>query len=282
MSRISDTEIKDMLNIKVDDINGDNSEDAKNFYIIIYDYELYPGNVIKIDNKEIPISGDIIFNFNETKISYFNSIIKSDSSANENKEKCKDLLNELSELYNNILNITAYPVTGGLNNIKQNIGNDRFDSFVSALYLYYQGYDSLILDSGSKNMSFSNRKLLQKFLDKYKGKNAEQSLINIMNFLYQIDNEKLIIDNKELIIDNKELIKELINNGKKALTTTDDIINYCSLAINFWLSRAGKICEDEDRFYNERQLKNNIKEFFNNLIKIKRKLLRGLHTTIVF
>lgn len=263
MSRISDTEIKDMLNIKVDDINGDNSEDAIKFYIIIYDYELYPGNVIKIDNDKIPISGDIIFNFNETKISYFNSIIDSDSSANENKKKqCNVLLKQLSELYKNILNITAYPVTGGLNNIKQNIGNDRFDSFVSALYLYYQGFDSLILDSGSKNMSFSNRKLLQKFLDKYKGKNAEQSLINIMNFLYQIDNE-------ELIIDNKELIKELINNGKKALTTTDDIINYCSLAINFWLSRAGKICEDEDRFYNERQLKNNINEFCENLEGIK-------------
>lgn len=255
MPKIDSSKVRDIHNIKVVNINDDNSDDAKKFYIIIYDYELYPRNVIKIDNKEIPISGDFIFNFNKTKISYFNSIIKSDSSANENKEKCKDLLNKLSELYKNILNITAYPVTGGLNNIKQNIGNDRFDSFVSALYLYYQGYDSLILDSGSKNMFFSNRKLLQKFLDKYKGKNAEQSLINIMNFLYQIDNE--------------ELIKELINNGKKALTATDDIINYCSLAIKFWLSRAGKICEDEDRFYKERQVKNNINEFCNNLKKLE-------------
>lgn len=255
MPKIDSSKVRDIHNIKVVDINDDNSDDAIKFYIIIYDYELLPWGVIEIDNKETPISGDLIFNFNETKISYFNSIIESDLSANEKKEKCKYLLNKLSVLSVNILNMTAYPVTGGLNNIKQNIGNDRFDSFVSALYLYYQGYDSLILDSGSINMCFPNRKLLQKFLDKYKGENAEQSLINIMNFLYQIDNE--------------ELIKELINNGKKALTTTDDIINYCSLAINFWLSRAGKICEDEDRFYKERQLKNNINEFCENLEGIK-------------
>lgn len=255
MPIIDFSEIGDIHNIKVVNISDDNSVDAKKFYIMIYDCELLPWGVIEIDNEETPISGDFIFNFNETKISYFNSIIESDSSANENKKKCKALLNKLSKLYNNVLNMTAYPVTGGLNNIKQNIGNDRFDSFVSALYLYYQGYDSLILDSGSINMCFPNRKLLQKFLDKYKGENAEQSLINIMNFLYQIDNE--------------ELIKELINNGKKALTTTDDIINYCSLAINFWLSRAGKICEDEDRFYKERQLKNNINEFCENLEGIK-------------
>ena len=256
MPKIVFSKIRDIHNIKVDDINGDNSEDAKKFYIMIYDYELLPWGVIEIDNEETPISGDLIFNFNKTKISYFNSIIESDLSANENKKKCNDLLNELSVLSENILNMTAYPVTGGLNNIKQNIGNDRFDSFVSALYLYYQGYDSLILDSGSINMCFPNRKLLQKFLDKYKGENAEQSLIKIMNFLYQID--------------DKELIKELINNGKKALTTTDDIINYCSLAIEFWLSRAKSICEDEDRFYNERQLKNNIKKFCENLKGIKK------------
>lgn len=252
MPIIDFSEIGDIHNIKVVNISDDNSVDAKKFYIMIYDYELLPWGVIEIDNEETPISGDFIFNFNETKISYFNSIIESDSSANENKKKqCKVLLKQLSELYNSILNITAYPVTGGLNNIKQNIGNDRFDSFVSALYLYYQGYDSLILDSGSKKMFFPNRKLLQKFLDKYKGENAEQSLIKIMNFLYQID--------------NKKLIKELRKNGKKALTTTDDIINYCSLAIEFWLSRAKSICEDEDRFYNERQLKNNIKDFCDTL-----------------
>lgn len=257
MPKIDSSKVRDIHNIKVDNINDDNSDDAIKFYIIIYDYELYPRNVIKIDNKEIPISGDLIFNFNETKISYFNSIIESNSSDNENKKKCKDLLNELSVLSKNILNMTAYPVTGGLNNIKQNIGNDRFDSFVSALYLYYQGYDSLILDSGSINMCFPNRKLLQKFLDKYKGENAEQSLINIMNFLYQID--------------NKKLIKELRKNGKKALTTTDDIINYCSLAIKFWLSRAKSICDDKDkRFCKERQLKNNIEKFCKNLKGIKK------------
>lgn len=258
MPIIDFSEIGDIHNIKVVNISDDNSVDAKKFYIMIYDYELLPWGVIEIDNEETPISGDFIFNFNETKISYFNSIIESDSSANENKKKqCKVLLKQLSELYNSILNITAYPVTGGLNNIKQNIGNDRFDSFVSVLYLYYQGYDSLILDSGSINMCFPNRKLLQKFLDKYKGENAEQSLIKIMNFLYQID--------------NKKLIKELRKNGKKTLTTTDDIINYCSLAIKFWLSRAKSICDDKDkRFCKERQLKNNIEKFCKNLKGIKK------------
>ena len=119
MPKIVFSKIRDIHNVKVDDINGDNSEDAIKFYIIIYVYELLPCGEIKIDNEETPISGDFIFNFNETKISYFNSIIESDSSANENKKKCEDLLNELSKLYKNILNITAYPVTGGLNNIKK-------------------------------------------------------------------------------------------------------------------------------------------------------------------
>lgn len=226
----------------------DSSDKAFKFYGNIYNYKLQPDKTLFIKNENVSISGDIVFNFNTEKMNYYCSVIDSDNSTDKNTKKyCKEILEILSKYYdNNILNISAYPKTGGLNNIKQNLGNDRLDVFVSALFLYYQGIDSFILSSGSKNLRFYNREILKTFLNEFSCESAEKSLYKIMNFLYQISDPKLIDDLKD--------------NGMKHFYSTESILQYCSLVIRFWKNRAENICKDEDRFLNEDLLKSDIDE----------------------
>lgn len=224
----------------------DSSEEAYQFYKNIYNNELTLSKKNYIWKNEISISGDIVFNFNETKSKYFESIIKNDEFASDDKkEYCKQFLKILFEFHDKtVLNISAYPKEGGLNNIKQNLGNDRLDVFISALNFYYQGIDSFILDSGFKKMVYNNRKILKTFLDSFDKKNSTKSLCNIIFFLYQVNDENLI--------------NNLIGNGTKHLSSIDSILEYCSLAVRFWRNRAENICKDNDRFYKEEILKKNI------------------------
>ena len=214
-------------------MNYDSSNIAINLYDHIYENDLLPGRNLSINGYEIEISGDIIFNFNSNKIEYFKNAFKSLKLDGNEYNLLLDLLKGFEKNYENILNISAYPKTGGLNNIKQNLGNDRFDVFVSALFLYYNKKNSFILSSGSKNMNFENRQILKNFLDYFNKGSAKESLYNLMNYLYQVN--------------DSDLIENLINNGMHHFDSVKSILDYFSLAIRFWENRAECI-EKDDRF----------------------------------
>lgn len=164
------------------------------------------GKVTK-KNCEIEMAGDVAFNFNEKKLKKYEQIYKKE-------EVTFDVLQNLNDS-NSICNYIILPTTGGMNNTKQAIGNDRFDTFIWALALYYTGCKTLILDNGSTpGMSFDNRKALEIFLDKFSG----------------------VYDYCEIMLNlvDKKYIDKLIKSGPYAIDSVERINEYIDLAKKFW------------------------------------------------
>lgn len=202
-------------------IEKDFDERAKEFY-----NAYYPGRIEEADKKdkyyfvhnkvEILIKGDTCFNLslhlkNSKKWTLFGSIIK-----DEEKSELDFLENTLEKLRYSPMNISIMPQTGGLNNIKQSIGNDRFDTFIWLMNQYYTGLEVLILNAGSKNMHIENRKRLKKFLDSY------DDVYDYCKDIYGIDTG---------------YVNKLIKHGKKPIISPTDYYEYIELALEFWEKR---------------------------------------------
>ena len=118
------------------------------------------------------------------------------------------------------------PVTGGLNIIKQNLGNDRLDTFIYALSLYYDGNDSFIM---SKNYRIENLRILKDYLDSYKVTDengiidSKASLYNYCNYIYHMD---------------KELVDAMCCLGKRMINTPEDVNEYLNLVKEYWDSKS--------------------------------------------
>ena len=65
------------------------------------------------------------------------------------------------------MNISILPQAGGLNNTKQSLGNDRFDTFAYFIDQYYDGFKTPIINAGAPKMFIKKRLELEKFLDSY-------------------------------------------------------------------------------------------------------------------
>ncbi len=168
-------------------------------------------------SETIPVSGDVVFNFNQSKLRYFQYVIDNDNTAtNEYKSYVKKLLEICSKFHHSPENITILPKTGAINNIKQSLGNDRPDVFLASLKLYYDGYKSLILSNDK--CTPQNMPYLEKFLDSFKGEN---SICNFSKFIYHID-EKFTI--------------ELCEHGKTPIKTVADVHKYILLAYKYWMN----------------------------------------------
>ena len=74
------------------------------------------------------------------------------------------------------------PRTGGLNNVKQNIANDRFDSFLWMLSLGLSGQDAVIF--GANNAVITNKLLLKDFLKAF-----DRDIINYCLLFYPLEFE---------------------------------------------------------------------------------------------
>ena len=111
------------------------------------------------------------------------------------------------------MNISILPKTGGLNNIKKSLGNDRFDTFAYFMNQYYEGIKVPIINAGALNMCIVNRLELQDFLDSYN--TAGEFFADI----YGID---------------ETFVRELIESGKSLITNKKDYCNYMKLACKYW------------------------------------------------
>ena len=108
------------------------------------------------------------------------------------------------------------PVTGNLQAAKQKFGNDRFDTFIYSLDLFYKG-DELLLCQGG-NMAVENRSILRDTLNSFDG---------VYDFC-----EKLCF------IQNNYLVNKLIQSGKKPILEIDRVKEYIDLALLVWTERS--------------------------------------------
>lgn len=208
-------------------VHYDNSAESWVFYQLIYD-DLTNKKMFKSGSNSIAMSGDICFNFNDIKTKNFKEIILSDKSIDDKvKNKLYVLIDKCRDYHHAPCNISILPKTGGINNTKQSIGNDRLDSFIWALSLYYQGFKTLIKDNGSSpKMAFENRKALDSFLTSF-----SEGPQQFCKKIYQIDDYNFICQMKE--------------SGGKSVDTCRRVFEYIQLAITFWEKRAEAFCEKD-------------------------------------
>lgn len=203
--------------ISIHDFNSDVDEVACDFYIKYYGESLYKDQeeIFYFSNKveSTEVSGDVSFNIDPT---FFNKRKKLYESTFSDTEVSEELKSSLMVMRYSPMNISILPMTGGLNNIKQSLGNDRFDTFAYFMNQYYEGIKVPIINAGAKRMWIKNRLKLQIFLDSYNC--ASEFFADI----YGID---------------ESFVNELIETGKSLITNKKEYCDYIKLACKYWESR---------------------------------------------
>ena len=189
-------------------IEKDNGEVAKKYYQTIYKdlgYVSYKSSMeIMIP---VIVNGDQIIN---VKFGNTNDVLGSIVDVSELGKWTK-----LFEYYNcTLLNYSILPTTGGLNNIKRQLGNDRIDTFIYALGRYYQNDTARILNAGSEKMNIENRALLKYVLDSF------GSVYGFCRKIYGIT--------------NRSLINRMTETEPKAILEKKDLGEYLMLAVDIW------------------------------------------------
>lgn len=168
------------------------------------------------------VSGDVIFNFNDKKLKYYREIIEEDTNSSDAKKIIlKEMLDECNKLHHSPQNVSMMFSTGGLNNFKQGIANDRFDVFAFEMKKYYLGNKLYILENGnSRKMSFGNRKKLKRALDTYG--EGEVGFNKFFSYFYHVEKDS-------------RFITELLKSGEKQINDCESIYRYLCLAFEYWI-----------------------------------------------
>ncbi|WP_336315061.1 hypothetical protein [Streptococcus oralis] len=199
------------------EFSSDKDELAWDFYLKYYGEFLFKNEeeefIFKHGSRKIQVNGDVSFNIVPTsfdgKRRLYESIL--------NETNVSDVLkNSLEVMRYSPMNISILPMTGGLNNTKKSLGNDRFDTFAYFINQYYEGFKTPIINAGSLTMGIRNRLFLEEFLDSY------NSAIEFFEDIYGIE---------------KHFVKTLIKSGKCTITKKEDYCYYLKLAHDYWKSR---------------------------------------------
>lgn len=226
--------------ISVHDFTSDVDEVAWDFYLKYYGENLCQKNqsnfLFSHKGIEIYANGDVSFNIDFTKRQLYESII----SEAEISENLKD---SLSVMRYSPMNISILPKTGGLNNIKQSLGNDRFDTFAYFMNQYYEGIKVPIINAGAPSMYIENRLELQNFLDSYN--TAGEFFADI----YGID---------------ETFVHELIESGKSLIANKKEYCDYMKLACKYWKSR---LEQNKIKKYLSTTMSENYQAHLNTILK---------------
>ena len=199
------------------DFTSDVDEVAWDFYLKYYGESLYKDEeeIFHFSNKveSIEVNGDVSFNIDST---VFNKGTKLYESILKETNVSEELKDSLSVMRYSPMNISILPQAGGLNNTKQSLGNDRFDTFAYFMNQYYEGIKVPIINAGAPSMYIENRLELQNFLDSYN--TAGEFFADI----YGID---------------ETFVRELIESGKYLITNKKEYCDYIKLACKYWKSR---------------------------------------------
>ncbi len=199
-------------------IQSDSCDEAFGFYENIYNNLSYKGYinryrrnvaVYRAVNKEFIVSGDICFNIRfGNRSDCIGSLVPADVKLPE----------VFNKYMHSCLNMSILPVQGQLNNIKKGIGDDRIDTFIWALNLYYTGYGKvLLINNGNyKRSNMSNRLNIVDFLNEFK------DVYHFCSVIYSI---------------SKKMVDRMINSGANPITILPDLESYVLLTIDFWKER---------------------------------------------
>lgn len=204
------------------EFSSDSDELAWDFYLKYYGEFLFKDEEEKFifnhGSRQIQVNGDVSFNIDPAffKPKLFKKIEKLYESTLSDTEVSEELKSSLKVMRYSPMNINILPKTGGLNNIKQSLGNDRFDTFTYFINQYYEGIKVTIINAGTPNMCIENRLELQDFLDSYN--TAGEFFADI----YGID---------------ETFVRELIESGKSLITNKKEYCDYIKLACKYWKSR---------------------------------------------
>lgn len=218
---------------------------SKNRYYITFDYPqkinensiLYSTTCYLEPRKNIGIGGDCCFNFNANKLEKLLTIIKNDTDKNFNNDAIEKLLKSCFAMHHSLLNFSMMPKNGYMNNVKSDgvYGLDRFDTFISALDLYFKEQDNPVVI-----------KLIAEF------ETSQNSLVPFLKSIGSFENylelfyPELLEENENKNKKKNQLCNNLIESGKKPInefkygkgrtvqSATERVLEYIELAIRFW------------------------------------------------
>jgi hypothetical protein len=199
------------------EFSSDKDELAWGFYLKYYGESFLKNEKKKFifshGSREIQVNGDVSFNIVPTsfdgKRRLYESIL--------NETNVSDVLKDSLEVMRySPMNISILPMKGALNNTKEYLENDRFDTFAYFMNQYYEGIKVPIINAGAPSMCIENRLELQVFLDSY------NTAGEFFEDIYGID---------------ETFVNELIESGKSLIINREDYCNYMKLACKYWESR---------------------------------------------
>lgn len=196
------------------------AESAWDFYLKYYGEFLFKNFkneeeefIFKHGSRKIQVNGDVSFNIVPTSFDGKRRLYESILNETNVSDVLKD---SLEGMRYSPMNISILPMTGGLNNIKQSLGNDRFDTFAYFMNQYYEGIKVPIINAGAPNMCIGNRLELQNFLDSY------NCASDFFADIYGVD---------------ETFVNELIESGKPLITNKEEYCAYIKLAHKYWCYR---------------------------------------------
>ncbi|MDR2572357.1 MAG: hypothetical protein LBD23_18955 [Oscillospiraceae bacterium] len=175
---------------------------------------------------EFELGGDCDFNFNWIKYNKFANFFYNEFYCEKKKEwndfnvycDCIKILNLCNKMHHTLLNFSIMPVTGGMNNRKNNLPGsgvggwlDRLDRFIYFLDSYYKEEK----DGEIFLIENNNKKHLEDFLKTFK--NGINGYCKVIYF-----------------IEDSTFVKELIESGKNPLRTAKNVLDYMYLAMKYW------------------------------------------------
>jgi hypothetical protein len=199
------------------EFSSDKDELAWDFYLKYYGEFLFKNEeekfIFKHGSRKIQVNGDVSFNIVPTsfdgKSRLYESIL--------NETNVSDVLKDSLEVMRySPMNISILPMKGALNNTKEYLGNDRFDTFAYFMNQYYEGIKVPIINAGAPSMCIENRLELQVFLDSY------NTAGEFFEDIYGID---------------ETFVNELIESGKSLITNKEEYCAYIKLAHKYWCYR---------------------------------------------
>ncbi len=173
---------------------------------------------LKHNNKEtsqIRFSGETDFNFKKgwahTNLTKYEKLLSSIDNKSY-QELYRSNLKLCKELMHTVVNVSLMPQTGNLQSAKKGLGNDRIDTFIWALDLYYTKGIFLL----SNYSSIENYNSLKEFIDVFDG------VEDYCKVIYGIDSD---------------LVECLKISGKLPIDSPERTIKYMNLALRFWNQR---------------------------------------------
>ncbi len=197
--------------------------------------------------KGCELGGEMDFNFNsapdpkkwrEAKYGYYKRFLEDDEDmTNVDRDKAKDLLDECRERSKKRCNFSILIRTGGLNNVKGKMSQDRraldrFNVFIFILDDYFEKRNKQrgngqkedymhIIFSESWHNAKENRETLYKYLKLYG---------NIEDYL-----------EKNYNINDKKLVRDLIKSGSKPIDSGERVVEYLRLVKRYWDTKEDEI-----------------------------------------